>query len=175
MKTDERRKTMQGSSRVEQIVRRKGGVLMVSRDTSITEAARIMRDNNVGAVIISESEGTIAGILTERDVISKVVSYSANPDTTMVSAVMTSSVITCTMETTICEAQETMATHRVRHVPVVADGIPIGVISVRDIVQQQLSQAQTVIREQSVALQDLEEAHPGISRLHVDDTGRIVI
>ncbi len=167
---------MISDDRISKIIKQKGGVLNVRSDSTVTEAAEIMRDCNVGCVIVEDKDGRIEGILTERDIIAKVVAISGDPDDQIVGRIMTTSVLTCTMETTVKEAQQIMSTHRVRHLPVVDDeGLPVGVISIRDIVSQQLTNAEEVIRVQGAAITDLEHQHPGISEIRMDRAGRVVI
>ncbi len=167
---------MISDERISKIIKQKGDVLNVRTDSTVTEAAEIMRDHDVGCVLVEDMDGRIEGILTERDIIAKVVAISGDPDDHIVGRIMTTSVLTCTMQTSIIEAQELMATHHVRHLPVVDDeGLPIGVISVRDIVCQQLSSAEEVIRAQGLAITDLEQQHPGISEIRMDGSGRVVI
>ena len=167
---------MTSEDRVSKIVKQKGGVLTVHADSTVTEAAEKMRDHNVGCLLIEDSEDRIEGILTERDIIAKVVAISGDPDDHIVGRIMTTSVLTCTLQTTVNDAQQMMAANRVRHLPVVdKEGFPIGVISVRDIVSQRLSKAEEVIRVQGEAIEDLEDQHPGISEIRTDGSGRVGI
>lgn len=167
---------MLSDERISKIIKQKGGVLNVRSDSTVTESAEIMRDHNVGCVLVEDKDGRIEGILTERDIIAKVVAISGDPDDHIVGRIMTTSVLTCTLQTSVSEAQQLMASHRIRHLPVVDDeGMPIGVISVRDIVCQQLTVAEEVIRVQGEAITDLEDQHPGISEIRMDEAGRVVI
>ena len=68
-----------------------------------------------------------------------------------------------------------MAKHGIRHLPIVDDGVAVGMISSRDILAQELEASKAVIQHQSAVLKELERTHPGITKLQVSASGRIVI
>ena len=115
------------------------------------------------------------GIVTERDIIRGVVAKSIDPAATKVEQIMTQHVISCKLDTSAAKAQKIMAEHGIRHLPIVEDGIPVGMISSRDVLAHQLSATLTMATRQLQILQDLEEAHPGITSLKKDAGGRIIL
>jgi signal-transduction protein with cAMP-binding, CBS, and nucleotidyltransferase domain len=121
------------------------------------------------------AQGNIAGIVTERDIVTKVVATGGDPAFVRVADIMTAKVLAITPQVELAKAQQIMAQHDIRHLPVVDDGGLVGMISSRDIMAQQLSTAQDTIRVQSQRLQDIEKRYPGISRLQTDALGRIII
>ena len=105
--------------------------LTIPATTSVTEAARRMRELNVGAAMIVE--GTrLAGIFTERDALFRVLAVARDPHTTQVSAVMTRDPQTIHPDKPFDEALRMMHEGRFRNVPVVEDGRPLGMVSARD-------------------------------------------
>lgn len=101
-------------------------------DMSVRGACRLMAENNVGALIIVEG-GRIAGIFTERDVLTKVLAGGLDPDATALEAVMVADPQTIQADRPLAHALHMMADGGFRHVPVVdAQGVPLGMVSARD-------------------------------------------
>ena len=98
---------------------------------SLRAAATLMWKQQTGSLLVMDGDNLL-GIVTERDVM-KAVARGADIDATPVSAVMTTSVITVTPETSLPDAARHMATRWIRHLPVVADGQVVGLISQRDL------------------------------------------
>jgi CBS domain-containing protein len=98
---------------------------------TVREAARLMKDRHVGAVTIVE-DGKLAGILTERDVLFRVVAEDRDARTTCLADVMTRNPLTIHPDKPFPDALHLMYEGGFRHVPVVEDGRPVGVISARD-------------------------------------------
>jgi CBS domain-containing protein len=92
-----------------------------------------------------------------------------------VAAIMTARILAVSPQMDIAKAQQVMAQHNIRHLPVVDGGELVGMISSRDIVAQQLSLAQDVIHMQTRRLDEIEDQYPGLSRTRTDPSGRIVI
>jgi CBS domain-containing protein len=98
--------------------------------TTVTDAARLMAGHNVGAVLIVEDE-KLVGIFTERDAVFRVVAKGQDVETTRVSDVMTKSPRTVGPDRSFGYALLMMQEHGFRHVPVVVDGRPVGIVSSR--------------------------------------------
>ena len=124
---------------VGQIARNVGQVYTVKADTMVAGAIEQLRTEKVGCVVVEDAECKVVGILSERDVIGRAVAVSADLDAVRVSEIMTSEVVSCTMETPIVEVQALMAEHGIRHVPILQDGKAAGMLSSRDVVVHQLS------------------------------------
>ena len=114
------------------LAQKEKGVIQVDSDCIVVEAARKMRENKVGALMVLEN-GELVGIFTERDLMSRVVAERLDPEKVKVSAAMTSSIATVPLETPIREAANLMSQNRIRHLPVLQDGKLCGVISAGDI------------------------------------------
>ena len=98
---------------------------------SVQEAALIMKERRIGAMMVVEN-GVLVGIFTERDALNRVVAENRNAQMTTLSDIMTSNPRTVSPAASFTAALELMHEGRFRHVPVVEDGRPIGMISVRD-------------------------------------------
>ena len=103
---------------------------MASPDTSVFKAATLMADRNVGAVMVVEGE-TLVGIFTERDVVFRVVARGLDPATTPVVRVMTPAPQTTAPDVPFGSALAVMHEKGFRHMPVLEDGKPIGIVSAR--------------------------------------------
>lgn len=110
------------------------GHVAVPPGTTIGEAARIMKERRVGCVLV-EAEGRLLGIFTERDILTKLVGTGYDPATVKVDGVMTRNPETLTPEDPIAFALHRMSVGGFRHLPLVdAAGRPVGILSVKDIV-----------------------------------------
>jgi len=100
-------------------------------DDLVADVARSMSQNQVGAVLVVEG-GVMKGILSERDVVSRVVAEGKDPTTTRVSAVATAEVVAVDVDTHIRKCAEMQFVMGVRHLPVTENGKPVGILSSRD-------------------------------------------
>jgi CBS domain-containing protein len=97
----------------------------------VAEAARLMKQRNVGAMMVVDG-GRLVGMFTERDGLFRVVAAGLDGKTTPLSAVMTTNPRTVQPDRSFAQALSIMHEGRFRHLPVMEDGRPIGMISVRD-------------------------------------------
>lgn len=129
------------SLRVAVILNRKGHeVLTILPDASLVEAVQKMADHNVGALVVSADGRTVAGIITERDLVRRVARLGLESLEAPVSEAMTAEVLTCTPENTIGELMATMTQQRTRHIPVVVDDEIFGIVSIGDVVKSRLDE-----------------------------------
>jgi CBS domain-containing protein len=118
---------------VSAILDRKGHqVFSVPPSVTISDAVAEMNRNRVGSVMVLD-DSRLVGIFTERDVLRRVVGAGIDPKRTLVSAVMTSEVLTITPETTMEETTQIFTEKRCRHLPVIENGKLVGTISIGDI------------------------------------------
>jgi CBS domain-containing protein len=106
-------------------------VLTIPADTTLGQAARLMRARNVGAAVVMDGE-RIAGIFTERDLL-RAIADSRHPDQGQVQSYMTPDPITLPPDHAPSEAAQIMSERRFRHIPVVEDDRLIGIVSIRDL------------------------------------------
>lgn len=105
-------------------------LVVASPQASVAEAARLMLENKVGAVLVVEDDA-VAGIFTERDALFRVMALGRDPAKTALREVMTAAPYTVTPDETLGYALLLMHEHGFRHVPVIENGLPVGVISAR--------------------------------------------
>ncbi len=119
----------------------KAGVLTVASDAKVAEAAKVLAENKIGSVVVSDDDGrTAAGILSERDIVRELADAGSSCLDRPVSAYMTSSLVTCTNQNTAQELLTMMTEGRFRHMPVVEDGRMVGLVTLGDVVKAQLSE-----------------------------------
>ena len=109
-------------------------VAAVRPDTTLVEAAQQMRISGVGGLPVLDLEGECAGILTERDIVVRVLAEGREPLAAFVRDVATMHPVTCSPEEDIAAAAERMRENEVQHLPVCQVGRVVGVISLADIV-----------------------------------------
>ncbi|GII92420.1 CBS domain-containing protein [Sinosporangium siamense] len=119
-------------------------VVTVRPDASVTELLATLAERNIGAVVVSEDGATIAGIVSERDVVRRLHQYGSEILDAPVSRIMTTNVRTCTPGENVEELRKTMTTHRFRHVPVVdKNGRLVGLVSIGDVVKTAIEELET--------------------------------
>ncbi len=118
---------------------------------TVAEAARQMRQRNVGAMMVVDG-GKLAGIFTERDALFRVVAAGLDSGATRLSTVMTANPVSITAEHPFSDALALMHEGRFRHLPVTEQGRPVGMISVRDALGPELeSFVYELLREEQVS------------------------
>ena len=101
-------------------------------DTTVRAAAIAMASAKVGAIVVVDGGGRLSGLFTERDMLNRVVARGLDPDSTPLSAVMTAQLQTATPDKPLAHALHMMFEGGFRHVPVVDDGKPVGMVSARN-------------------------------------------
>jgi CBS domain-containing protein len=101
---------------------------------TVRTAAQRMTERNIGAVAVVD-HGTLAGVFSERDIMSRVVAKGLNPDDTPVDTVMTREIVIAEPTENVDAALQKMHSIGSRHLPVVANGKLVGMISIRDLLE----------------------------------------
>ena len=115
------------------------------KDNALT-AMRLMADKNIGLVVVTE-HGAIAGVLSERDCVRRLVLAGKAPELTPVADIMVRDVIKIDIAKTFADCLKLMHLHNVRHLPVVENNTPITVISIRDLLAEAVEHHTKVISE----------------------------
>jgi len=121
-------------------------IISVAPGTSVFEAIKIMADKTVGSLLVMEDED-VCGIITERDYARKVIIKGRSSESTMVSEIMSTDVMTTSSSQSVNSCMELMTEKRIRHLPVVEDDRVIGMISIGDLVQAIISDQQEEIQQ----------------------------
>jgi CBS domain-containing protein len=118
---------------------------------SVRDAAQVMKERRIGAMMVVEG-GTLAGVFTERDALNRVVAEGRDTQSTTLADVMTRNPRTVSPDASFQSALELMHQFRFRHVPVVENGVPVGMISVRDAMGPELeSFVYEMLRQEQVS------------------------
>ncbi|MEI9996801.1 MAG: CBS domain-containing protein [Rhizomicrobium sp.] len=115
-------------------------VIAISADATLSEAARLLARKRIGAVVVRDAAGALAGIISERDVVRAVAEESVSALARPVSAYMTRAVATCSDCDTVQDLMEMMTIGRFRHVPVLDNGLVTGIVSIGDVVKTRIAE-----------------------------------
>ena len=113
-------------------------VISVDPSASVMEIAEIISSRRIGAVLVLDDKGGVAGIVSERDVVKALAKHAGEVTTMRADQLMTRDVTTATSKTTVDEAMEIMDAGYFRHLPVVNEGRLEGIISIRDLVKYRI-------------------------------------
>ena len=116
-------------------------VYNIARDKTLKDVVAEMLTLKIGSLLILNEDGSIAGIITERDVLHYVDKHPRDWDNVLVSVMMQTNVFVCPLDKTIVEAKEILAEHHIRHLPIVDSGKVVGLISIRDVVYASLEES----------------------------------
>lgn len=112
----------------------KTNVVTVLPSTPVTEAATIMREENIGSLVIVGVDKKLLGIITDRDIVVSVVANGKSPLEVVVGDVMTSELITVQEDESIFEILRVLGRNSIRRVPVLRRGRLVGIVSVDDLI-----------------------------------------
>jgi CBS domain-containing protein len=130
--------------RVSMILTDKGSnVATVSAEATLAEAAAELRLRRVGALVVASDGQHIDGIVSERDIVYRMAERGEAALHEAVSSVMSTEVMTCDPADTTEDLMRVMTDERVRHLPVVVEGVLTGLVSIGDIVKARLSELET--------------------------------
>jgi len=115
------------------------GLIGAPPTATVMEVAAIMTDAHVGALCILEAD-RLVGIFSERDLMIRVLVAGRDPQRTLVADVMTRDVVTAQMEDSRTECLEKMQEERFRHLPVLESGQPVAMLSMRDLMRDEIEE-----------------------------------
>lgn len=115
-------------------------VVTVPPGTLVSEAAKILADRKIGMVVVSPDGEIASGILSERDIVREIANRGATCLSDTVDTYMTSKLVTCTRNESADNVLQMMTKGRFRHMPVVEDGVMVGLVTIGDVVKARLSE-----------------------------------
>ena len=128
---------------VRHILSGKGGNIVTARpDSTIAEAAKLLKEKNIGAIVITDARQSVVGIISERDIVRALANNGASILDQPVSSFMTQSVVTCAEHESVHDLMAKMTSGRFRHLPVVADTRLAGIVSIGDVVKTRIAEVQ---------------------------------
>ena len=126
--------------KINDVLRGKGNqVVTISPEATVTELLATLAEHNVGALVVSADGSTVAGIVSERDVV-RLLNGTPEAGDVRVSAIMTEQVHTCGPDDLVDNLMRLMTDRRIRHVPVVVDGALTGIVSIGDVVKTRIGE-----------------------------------
>jgi len=124
---------MTTAQELDRLTRHKDDLFCIDESATVVEAALKMTANHVGSLVVTRGLEIPAGMLTERDILRRVVASGRDAFSLTVADIMSPGVISCGTETTVSAIQQMMATYQIRHVPIVDAGAVVGIVTSRDI------------------------------------------
>ena len=125
-------------------------VVNIEPSASLADAAKLLAEKRIGAVLILGADRRIVGILSERDIVRALAERGADVLGEPVSVAMTRKVSTCNETELVSNVMERMSEGKFRHMPVIDQGQPVGMISIGDVVKHRLQ----AMEQDSVAMRD---------------------
>ena len=122
-------------------------VITIAKSAPAMDAAEVMMKHGVGCLIVTDDDGQFAGVVSERDIVSRAVAPHKNTELTLVGDIMTTQIVTCSTDTPSSEARRMMAANNIRHLPIVHNGKVVGMLSARDLMGQQLIEDRAAAEE----------------------------
>jgi signal-transduction protein with cAMP-binding, CBS, and nucleotidyltransferase domain len=129
-------------------------IFSVTPEVSVLDAIKLMADKSVGSLLVMRGE-ELLGIMTERDYARKVIIKGRASESTEVGEIMTTRLATATSQETVNDCMSVMTERKIRHLPIVDDGVVAGMISIGDLVQ-------AIISDQQEEIQHLEQYISGL-------------
>ncbi|MDR3499258.1 MAG: CBS domain-containing protein [Parvibaculum sp.] len=132
------------------ILKAKGSdVATVGPTITLTEAARLLSEKRIGAVVVMHGQ-QLLGIVSERDIVKAVARMGVEALDRPVREIMTARVVTCGLNDSVDELMDSMTEGRFRHLPVIERGALVGIVSIGDVVKHRI--AETVMETEALRL-----------------------
>ncbi|XVX19696.1 CBS domain-containing protein [Actinomycetota bacterium] len=129
--------------KISDLLKSKGGdVVTIRPDATVSDLLALLNDHGIGAVVVSDDGQSIAGIVSERDIVRHLHQTGAELVGAPVSQIMTSEVQTCEPGHQIADIESTMTQGRFRHLPVIVDDKLAGIVSIGDVVKGRIASLQ---------------------------------
>jgi len=134
---------------VAEILRTKpqAAVYSVTPSTSVLDAVKLMAEKGIGALVVLDEKGRLAGIVSERDYARKVALLERSAFDVSISEIMTADVLTVSPRDTSSYCMQLMTDRHLRHLPVLADGELIGLLSIGDLVKHTIADQASLIQQ----------------------------
>jgi CBS domain-containing protein len=129
--------------KVAEILASKGNLVITIKPTETVAAlSRILRDNRIGAAVVSSDGETAEGVITERDIAFGLSQHGDGMLAMPVAALMTRAVVSCSPQDDVSLVSSTMLSRNIRHIPVLDGGRLAGMVSIRDVLKVQVGMLQ---------------------------------
>ena len=115
-------------------------VVTIEPEALLSDAAQVLAAERIGTLIVTEDGKTVAGVLSERDIVRELGKRGSGCMADRVSDIMTRKIVTCTRKETAVDVMRKMTEGRFRHMPVVEDGVLIGIVTLGDVIKSRLDE-----------------------------------
>ena len=122
-------------------------VVSIEPEATVSAAARLLRQANVGALPVCDMRRRLRGIVTDRDIVTRCVALGSDPETTPVREIMSRGIVTCAPDEPAQAAVSRMKTDQVRRLPVIDEGRLVGIVSLCDLSRQNDMEAAAALAE----------------------------
>lgn len=122
---------------VSRLLRNQTQVVSVHPLVTVSDAVQIMVEKNVGSLVVLDTDENLVGIFTERDLLQRIVAKSLDPESTVIESVMTTAVRVVNRTADRHDLLLLMEELHIRHVPIVDNGVVLGVVSLRDVLRSE--------------------------------------
>jgi CBS domain-containing protein len=122
---------------------------------TVEKAVRNLAEHNIGALLVTDRWGRHVGIFSERDLVRGLEQFGETAPDLPVGEVMTADIVTCQIKDRVHKAMELMTTHRIRHLPVMDNGVIVGMVSIGDLVRALIGEKELEVE----VLRDLARSH----------------
>jgi CBS domain-containing protein len=127
--------------KVATVLKEKGDTVVTAKpEDTVAVVAELLKRERIGAVVVTGAGGSVAGILSERDIVRAIPEKGRDLLESRAADLMTRHVVTCTPDMDIDDVRKLMTEGRFRHIPVMVDGKLAGIVSVGDVVKQRLGE-----------------------------------
>lgn len=117
-------------------------VLTIGPGTPMSQVVDQLASKKIGAMVVTESDGSVCGIISERDIVREIAKHGASVLNQPVSAFMTRKVVACDERDTVDQVMTIMTENRFRHLPVISGGKLSGLISIGDVVKRKIEMSE---------------------------------
>lgn len=125
--------------------------ISLPRTATVADAARAMRDSDVGPVLVLDESQKVCGIVTDRDITIRVVAEGMDPSSTTIEEICSDNPTTLTPDANTADAVRLMREQAIRRLPIVEGGKPVGIVAIGDL---------AIERDPDSALADISAAEP---------------
>lgn len=126
-------------------------------DDNVRDIAHKMAEKGVGCLMVLDKNGNLAGVVTEKDFLTKVIAKDKDPASLLVKDIMSTDVISCETSAPVYRAAEIMARRGIRHLPLTNKGKVVGMVSSRDIIAHEIAAVQRQAQQRYDAIRQQEQ------------------
>lgn len=127
---------------VQQILAAKASdrVVTIEPEALLSDAAQVLAAERIGTLVVTSDGKTVSGVLSERDIVRELGKRGAICMEDRVSAIMTKKIVTCTRKDTAVDIMRKMTDGRFRHMPVIEEGVLVGIVTLGDVIKSRLDE-----------------------------------